>query len=262
VASTGMIIDGVLGSQCVDSSGEVLDVEGADIQDLEEGRGVLNYEHKGAEDKDSNGQEIVGKIVTAKKIFSEKDCETSRQVAFWKKVKHPFIYGVCRLYDGAGHEGAKALAAQIRDHHANSEPILVRFSVEGSTLEKDGNVLKRSVIRRVALTLKPCNRTADSGLIEDPNAPTGFDKKPVSRVGDILAAWRRTRRRWSTSTRSTMKLGGTYETEYSEFDRRPITWRWSSRWSSSRTMKKASSAGYDAAPSSAHPAAPPFSART
>lgn len=191
MASTGMIIDGVLGSQCVDSSGEVLDVEGADIIDLEEGRGVLNYEHQGADEKDEDGrhkhqgQEIVGKIVSARKIMKETDCSSSRERLYWKKVKHPFIYGVCRLYDGAGHEGAKALAAQIRDHHANGEPILVRFSVEGSTLSKDGNVLKRSVIRRVALTLKPCNRTADSGLLEDPNAPAGWDKKPT-RASDIL----------------------------------------------------------------------------
>ena len=179
-----MIIDGVLGSQAIDSSGEVLSIEGADISDLEEGRGVLNYEHQSAEDKDeqgkkkNQGQEIVGKIVTAKKIFSEADCDNSRQRTFWRKIKTPFIYGVCRLYDGAGHEGAKALAAQIRDHHANKEPILVRFSVEGSTLDKDENILRRSVIRRVALTLKPCNRTADSGLIEDPNAPEGWDKRP------------------------------------------------------------------------------------
>jgi diguanylate cyclase (GGDEF)-like protein len=245
-----MIIDGVLGSQCVDSSGEVLDVEGADILDLEEGRGVLNYEHKGAEDKDSNGQEIVGKIVTAKKIFSESDCDNARQKAFWKKVKHPFIYGVCRLYDGAGHEGAKALAAQIRDHHANSEPILVRFSVEGSTLEKDGNVLKRSVIRRVALTLKPCNRTADSGLIEDPHAPTGFDKKPVQRVGDILADLGDDAKKMEHQHPGFMKLGGVTETEYSEFtdeDHQGLV----KSLVKLKTMKKMLEAGsYDAAPSS------------
>ncbi len=217
MASTGMIIDGVLGSQCVDSSGEVLDIDGADIQDLEEGRGVLNYEHKGAEDKDSNGQEIVGKIITAKKIFKEGDCDNARQRAFWKKVKHPFIYGVCRLYDGAGHEGAKALAAQIRDHFANSEPILVRFSVEGSTLEKEGNVLKRSVIRRVALTLKPCNRTADSGLLEDPNAPKGFETKPTGRVGDILADLADAQKSEHEHPLF-QKLGGITETEYVEFE--------------------------------------------
>lgn len=216
MASTGMIIDGVLGSSCVDSSGEVLDVDGADILDLEEGRGVLNYEHKGAEEKDSNGQEIVGKITYAHKIMKESDCENARQRKYWKQVKHPYIYGVCRLYDGAGHEGAKALAAQIRDHVANEEPILVRFSVEGSTLEKDGNVLKRSVIRRVALTLKPCNRTADSGLLEDPNAPEGFAKKPAQSAKDILAELGEDAKKFEHP--GYMKLGGAHEVEYEPFE--------------------------------------------
>jgi len=186
--ATGMIIDGIYGSEAIDTSGEVLDVEGADISDLEEGRGVLNYEHKDSESPTSNGQEIVGKVIYAKKIFKESDCENDRQKMYWEKVKLPFIYGIGRLYDGAGHDGARALAAQIRDHAANNEPILVRFSVEGSTLSKEGNRLKSSVIRRVALTIKPANRTADSGLLEDPNAPAGFAKNPVKDSEDILEA--------------------------------------------------------------------------
>lgn len=223
MASTGMIIDGALGSECIDSSGEVLDVEGADISDLEEGRGVLNYEHQNAEDEDkegkkaNQGQEIVGKILSAKKIFKETDCENARQRLFWKKIKHPYIYGVCRLYDGAGHEGAKALAAQIRDHVANSEPILVRFSVEGSTLEKEGNILKRSVIRRVALTLKPCNRTADSGLLEDPNAPKGFEKLPNS-PENILAGLGEDTKKFEHQHPLYNRLGGSTELEYVEFE--------------------------------------------
>lgn len=211
-----MILDGVFGSQAVDSSGEILDVDGADVTDLEEGKGVLNYEHKGAEDKTSNGEEIVGKILTAKKIFKESDCDTARQRKYWNKLKLPFIYGVCRLYDGAGHAGAKALAAQIRDHHANDEPILVRFSVEGSTLEKDGNVLKRSVIRRVALTLKPCNKTAESGLVEDPHAPEGFEKEPESKGGDVLAALAEDSKKFEHP--GFTKLGGVTAMEYSPFE--------------------------------------------
>lgn len=192
--ATGMIIDGVFASEAIDSSGEVLDVEGCDISTLDKD-GVLNYEHKEGDKKDprggNNGEEIVGKIVYAKKIFKASDCETDRQREYWNKVGHlPFIYGICRLYDGAGHSGAQALAAQIRDHHANNEPILVRFSIEGSTLERKGNRLLASVARRVAATLKPCNRTAISGLVEDPKAPSGFDKNPVDQekpVKDILA---------------------------------------------------------------------------
>src|SRR5688572_20970386 len=122
--ATGMIVDGVFASQAIDSSGEILDVDGCDISTLDVD-GVANYEHKSPDDKDqdaNNGEEIVGKIIFAKKIFKESDCDTDRERLYWNQVKVPYIYGMVRLYDGAGHSGAQALAAQIRDHHANEEP--------------------------------------------------------------------------------------------------------------------------------------------
>lgn len=193
-----MVIDGVFASQAIDSSGEILDVSGCDISTLDKD-GVANYEHKQPEDKNdkggskaNNGEEICGKIVYATKVFTESDCENDRQKMYFNKIgRIPFIYGIVRLYDGAGHDGARALAAQIRDHHANNDPILVRFSIEGNTMERSGQRLTACIARRVALTLKPCNRTAVSGLIEDPKAPTGFDKTPVKasgRVKDLLAS--------------------------------------------------------------------------
>lgn len=179
-----MIIDGVLGSEAIDSSGEILDVEGADISDVDKGTLLLNWEHAPGEDGAST---LVGKVVAAKKIYNKDDCENDRQRGYWDQVKLPFIYGVCRLYDGAGHEEAKRIAAIVRDHVANKEMVVCRFSVEGSTLEKEGNRLKASVIRRVAVTVKPCNRTAQSGLIEDPNAPAGFEKVVAKeKVKDLL----------------------------------------------------------------------------
>jgi hypothetical protein len=179
---TGLILDGVFASQAIDSSGEILDIEGCDISTLAKD-GLANYEHLdgGTKEAKSYGQEIVGRVIFAKKVFSISDCDTDREERYWDKVKVPFIYGMIRLYDGAGHEGAKALAAQIRDHHANEEQLLVRFSIEGSTLERDKdqpNRLTLSVARKVAITTRPCNRTCDSGLVSDPNAPTGFDKTP------------------------------------------------------------------------------------
>jgi diguanylate cyclase (GGDEF)-like protein len=179
-----MLIDGALGSEALDSSGEVLDVQGADVSDVDAGTLLLNYEHQPGED---GADTVVGKVVYAKKIYSRSDCDTDRQRMYWDQIQLPYIYGICRLYDGAGHDNARGLAAMIRDHVANGEMIAVRFSVEGSTLERVGNRLKQSVIRRVALTLKPCNRTANSGLLEDPNAPDGFDKTPVKeRIKDLL----------------------------------------------------------------------------
>lgn len=179
-----MILDGILGSEAIDSSGEVLDVAGADISDVDKGTLLLNWEHEPGE---KGASTLVGKVISAKKIFSEADCDTERQKMYWDEVKLPFIYGVMRLRDGAGHEEAKRIAALIRDDVANGEMIVCRFSVEGSTLDKEGNRLKESIIRRVAVTVKPCNRTANAGLIEDPNAPEGFEKKHVKEpVKDLL----------------------------------------------------------------------------
>jgi hypothetical protein len=90
----------------------------------------------------------------AKKIYKRDDCENDRQRKYWDEVKLPFIYGICRLYDGAGHEEAKRIAAIIRDHAANNEPIVCRYSVEGATLNKEDNRLLESVVRRVAVTVK------------------------------------------------------------------------------------------------------------
>lgn len=173
---TGMILDGVAASQAIDSSGEVLDVEGCDITSLPVD-GTINVEHMSADDgKVAPGEETVGKILYAKKIFKAGDCETEREHGYWDEVRVPFIYIIYRLYDRAGHRGAKALAAQIRDAVANKEKILVRLSIEGSTLTRQGNVLKTSVARRVSATIKPCNRTCNVGLLADPDAPAGFEK--------------------------------------------------------------------------------------
>jgi len=163
-----MIVDGPMGTQAIDSSGEILDIEGADISLWQEGKGVLNYEHKtqGGEDAD-DGVEKIGKIIYAKKIFSKKDCEDSRQEMYWDQVKLPFIYGKARLFDSGGHEGAKALAAIIRDCEAHEEPLSVGWSVEGSTLKKEGPVLKRTVLKEVAVTFRPCNKQAVMGLVVD-----------------------------------------------------------------------------------------------
>ncbi len=184
--SNGMILDGIFASQVWDSSGEVLDIEGCDISEMVEGRGLANYEHRNDESTGATSQDIVGKIVYAKKIIKESDAEDERQKMFWNKIKVPFIYGMVRLYDGAGHLSAQGLAAQIRDAVKNKEQILVRFSIDGSTLERDGNHLKRTIARRVALTIKPCNKTCDSDLVVDPNAPEGYDKKPQKPLASMV----------------------------------------------------------------------------
>ena len=169
-----MIIDGVFASEAIDSSGEILDVEGCDISDMEQGLGVLNWEHRGDDAAGASANDIIGKVVFCKKIFGPEDCTDSRQLEYWQKIQLPMIYGICRLFDSSGHPGAIAAAAMIRDYQKNGEPLLIRYSIEGTTLEKEkgGNRLLRSIARRVAATIKPCNKSCHSGVIADPNDPT------------------------------------------------------------------------------------------
>ena len=213
-----MIIDGVFASEAIDSSGEILDVKGCDISDLENGQGVLNWEHRGDDAQGASANDIVGKIVFAKKIFGPEDCTDSRQLDYWQKIQLPLIYGIVRLFDGSGHPGALACAAIIRDYEANKEPLLIRYSIEGTTLKKDkgSNRLLESVARRVAATIKPCNKSCHSGLIADPNGAENTKKNENPHPNFT-------------------PLGGSFEYEASVIE--------------SETMKKALEAGgYNAAP--------------
>lgn len=158
----GLKLDGISTNQQLDSSGEILNIAGHDISDLTEGRGVLNYEHeKGSED-------IIGAIIYAKKILSLDDCENERQKLYFALSGGPYVYIIAELYEDEDHAGAVACAAMVRYYVKRNEKMFIGFSVEGQTLERDGNKLERSVGRRVAFTLRPCNKSAMMGVFEDP----------------------------------------------------------------------------------------------
>jgi hypothetical protein len=215
-----MVLEGVFSSEVVDSSGEIVILDGMDITTLEAGEGVANYEHTG---KEGGGKEIVGKIIYVKKITKLSDCEDSSQRYFFEQVRQrPYLYGQVRLFDGAGHAEAKDLAAQIRDYAAHDEPILVRFSIEGSTLTKEGNVIKECIARKVALTITPANKVCNTKLVQDPNAPEGFELKKAELLQDPMMH----------------KLGGTIDLYYN-----PIL-------TEVRLIKTVTAGGTDAAPSS------------
>jgi hypothetical protein len=173
--SKGMVLAGAFSTQCVDSSGEIVELAGIDTTSLEEGSGTINVEHVSL--TDGMGRETVGRILYVKKIFKESDCSDEIQKRLFKQCREkPYLFGIGRLFDGAGHHEAKDLASQIRDYNAHGEPCLVRWSIEGSTVSKEGSVIKESIARRVALTIQPANKTANSVLVADPNAPEGYDK--------------------------------------------------------------------------------------
>lgn len=160
----GMIIDGIATSEHLDSSGEILKIEGHDITDLVEGRGVVNFEHN-----NDHSDDILGAIIYAKKIMKRSDCDNERERMYWDSCGTPFVYIKSELFDDEQHPGAIAAAAIIRYYHKRKMKVLAGFSIEGSTLERKENVLERTVGRRVALTLRPCNKSAISGVLEDPS---------------------------------------------------------------------------------------------
>jgi DNA-directed RNA polymerase subunit RPC12/RpoP len=166
----------IAGSQLRDTQGEMLSIEGADISDLESGRGRLNDNHgKGFFN-------CIGRITSAKKIFKLEDCEDDRQRYYWEKVKAPFIYVRGYLYDDEDHPNARAAAAILRNIHKTDSPLQLKASVEGGVIARgisDPSLLARTKIHSVALTFTPANNNT---LVE----PISLDKSSIDEEADML----------------------------------------------------------------------------
>src|SRR5665213_3220212 len=107
----------IAGSQLRDTQGEMLSVEGADISELEAGKGRFNDNHgKGFFNS-------IGRITKAKKIFKREDCDDKRHEYYWDKVKAPFVYVAGYLYDDEDHPNARAAAAILRNIHKSDTPV-------------------------------------------------------------------------------------------------------------------------------------------
>ena len=169
-------IDGILGSQLRDTQGETLSVEGADISELEAGRGRWNDNHgKGFFN-------CLGRITTAKKIFKAEDCEDDRQRYYWEKVKTPYIYGKGYLFNDEDHPNAKAAAAVLRNIHKTDCPLKVKLSVEGGVISRgisDPSMLARTKIHSCAVTFVPANQAT---LVE----PLNLNKSEVDIDADLI----------------------------------------------------------------------------
>lgn len=182
----GTVIDGAFCSEAIDTSGEMIDIKEMDISSLNDGTGVANTEHINPDDKqfkEAKAEEagqwavIVGRVIFAKKIFDEDDCTSERELACWKEVGLPFIYGAVELFDSEGHFNAQELAATIWHYHKRKMPVVARYSIEGATLDRDGHILRPTIARRVAITIKPCNQAAYSSLVEKTSVPNKKHKK-------------------------------------------------------------------------------------
>lgn len=175
MAKKPLEIDMCSGSQLRDTQGEMLSVEGADIGELEAGRGRLNDNHgKGFFNS-------IGRVTCAKKIFKSEDCEDDRQRYYWDKVKAPYIYVRGYLYDDEDHPNARAAAAILRNVHKSDCPLKLKASVEGGVVSRglsDPSLLARTKIHSVALTFTPANTAT---LVE----PLGLDKSAVDDEADM-----------------------------------------------------------------------------
>lgn len=186
---TSTIIDGIAAAETVDSSGQVLNVKGCDISSLKNGTGILNWEHSTAPvpNKVDSPRSTIGKIVFAKKIFTAKDCDNDRERFFWNKVKVPLVYIKARLFDGSGHPDAIAAAASFRDAVTHGEAPTINFSIEGHTIEQEGNKLQKSFARAVAATQKPCNKAAVASVLYDPVTGHNNIKDVEEKSADLLS---------------------------------------------------------------------------
>jgi len=185
--SKNLILEGIFSVETPDTSGEVLSVEGADISDLQSGKATLNTEHINPEDAEDeemhkrDGQTkddfkgfnaVVGRVVNAKKIFSPDDCKSDRELTAWNEFRKPMIYGSVEIWDGPeAHDNARAAASIARMFSKSQEGPQLGLSVEGATLERQGNFLKKTVIRKMALTMKPANKAATVDIVADTSAP-------------------------------------------------------------------------------------------
>lgn len=192
------IIEGVASTAARDQQGECLDVDGADISALLEGRGFANSDHSG------RFEHLVGRVIAAKKIKALSDCETPGQIKYFQDLKKPFIWTKIELWDGHGHKEADAIGSIYNHYQSKGEESPIKLSVEGKTIERGANgILKRTLIKGVALTVHPANRTTRTevvGIAKSMNAPEsliknegesvpGFieqqDQNPIERLYDL-----------------------------------------------------------------------------
>lgn len=178
----GTVIYGIASSNALDKSGERVRLEGIDISTLTLD-GVLNTEHKA-----ENMSQVVGKIVEAKKIYKESDCETKLQKKAWKSIEMPFLYIKGYLFDEVGHQSAKDLAAMLKfdrlmSRNSEQRPV-IGFSIEGSKLDVKNNIVEKCIARKVSVTTHPCNATCLAFVADDEEDenPSQISQKEFSSI--------------------------------------------------------------------------------
>lgn len=156
-------VHGIAASENIDSSGERIIIAGLDISSLDKD-GVLNWEHKA-----DQPAQVVGKILKARKIFSDADCQDEHQLYFWHKCKTPYLYVMGELMDDYK-DSAREVAGQFKydaDRKDQNEKSTSNFSIEGAKIEKVGIDIVRSIARKVTITVMACNKAAIAEIVPE-----------------------------------------------------------------------------------------------
>jgi hypothetical protein len=154
------VIECVASTSDRDVANESLDIEGADITPLLEGRGFCNSDHR------NDFAHLVGRVMEAKKIMKAEDCKTASQMKYWSELRKPFIWCKAEVWDGHGHKEADSIASIYKFYQSRGEEAPIKVSVEGKTLERGANgTLKRTLIKGIALTVAPCNRKTRTDVV-------------------------------------------------------------------------------------------------
>jgi hypothetical protein len=160
----GTVIHGIGASELIDSSGEVISIQGIDTSSLDID-GLINTEHES-----KTTSQLIGKVISHKKIFTKEDCENDHQRYFWDKVESPYLYVKAVLFDKFGHTGAIDAVAMMKfDKALNKDDTrqVGGFSIEGSRLGKQGNRITKCIARKVAWTAYPCNKTCIAEILDE-----------------------------------------------------------------------------------------------
>jgi hypothetical protein len=163
-------IDGAAATSALDTAGEILDINGLDISSLP--GAPFNWEHKS-----DTPQQIVGKILKAKKIFSEKDCENDRELYFWNKIQLPLVYVFGELFDNDIGNHVASIFKYDQENRGKTPTDTLGFSIEGAKLSKNGMVIEKSIARKTTVTANPANKTciAESVPSEPPKPKNDID---------------------------------------------------------------------------------------
>lgn len=156
-------VAGLASSSSVDRQGEVILPGGIDATPIEHGKGFFNFDH------DNSPENTIGLLDSYK-----------------KSAKGFFVEG--RLFKN--HSRAKAVY-EIMTSLNKGDKGRVGMSVEGKVIERDPNnpsIIKRCVIRNVALTMNPVNQDTYADVIKSMSGSSQVDFESTGKADDSIAS--------------------------------------------------------------------------